>query len=173
MANYPNSTFKVKKQAQWPLGKGKPRYLKASRLRLKGVSDSSKAKERIQALLRSIGLLRDGGCIFRHYPETGECGGYKKDGSLILQFDHLNSRVHAISFSDSRLGVIACLRHHFYYKKQYPFEYERCAINNIGKKRADLLYLVRADRSPHKVDLKLAELALEKELGDLKHQTAR
>lgn len=141
--------------------------LRRGKLRLRGTSDASVLKERVQELLRAIGLIRDGGCVFRKYPETGDCGGYRKDGELIYQFDHLNSRVHAISFSDSRLGVIACLRHHFYYKKQYPAEYERCAIDNIGPKRAALLYAVRADRSPHKVDLKLAEIALKAELAKM------
>lgn len=157
------------KKSPSPLSRKKG-LAKRSKLRQKGRSESSQAKERIQVLLRAIGLVRDGGCIFRHYPETGDCGGYRKDGELILQFDHLNSRVHAVSFSDSRLGVIACLRHHFYYKKQYPFEYERCAIDNIGEKRAQILFLARHDRSPHKNDLKLAEIALTAELTRLQEK---
>jgi len=141
--------------------------LKRSRLRIVGVSDTADQKREIQALLRLIGIARDGGCIFRNYPESGACGGYRKDGELILQFDHLHSRVHAISFSDSRLGIIACKRHHIFWKKQYSGEYEKIAREVIGKKRCELLDMVREDRGTHKVDLKLAIIALEKELREV------
>src|SRR5713226_824439 len=33
-------------------------------------------KARIQASLREITIKRDGGCVLRHYPEAGNCGGY-------------------------------------------------------------------------------------------------
>ena len=140
--------------------------LKRSRLRIVGVSDTAEQKREIQALLRLIGIARDGGCIFRNYLESGACGGYRKDGELILQFDHLHSRVHAISFSDSRLGIIACKRHHIFWKKQYSAEYEKIAREVIGKERCELLDSVREDRHPHKVDLQLAIIVLKKELQE-------
>lgn len=141
---------------------------KKTKLKLRSTSERSVLKEKIQAALRKIGILRDGGCFARHYPEMGKCGGFTKDGVLILQFDHLNSRAHAVSYSDSRLGVTACVRHHIYFKRQYPSEYEKCATDFIGPERAALLGKVRADKSPHKVDLKLELIALEKEYDTLK-----
>lgn len=135
-----------------------------------GKSEISEVKREIQALLREGAIERDGGCVFRDYPEAGECGGYRKDGELILQFDHLHSRVHMISFGDTRLGIIACLRHHFYFKKQYPALYEKLARVIIGPERCNLLDRVREDHSPHKVDLVLVKLALQQEVKRLHQQ---
>ena len=145
--------------------------MKKTQLRVVGTSNASILKRDIQEILREIGIVRDGGCVFRDFPETGKCGGYRKDGKLILQFDHLNSRIHAISFSDSRLGILVCKRHHLYFKKQYPVKYEEIARKVIGKERCDLLDKVRADKSPHKVDLKLAIVVLLDELRQLKNET--
>lgn len=144
--------------------------MKRTKLRMRGVSETSVLKEQIQSILREIAIIRDGGCVFGKFPTTGACGGYDKNGRLILQFDHMNSRVHAASFSDSRLGVCACKRHHIFYKPQYPMEYERCAVEAMGKERTELLYKVRADRKPRKVDLKLELVALRQELKTLKNQ---
>ena len=108
---------------------------KTHKLAFKHSSPSNDIKDEIQGLLRSIAIIRDGGCVLRDYPQTGKCGGYTKDGNLILQYDHLNSRTHSISFADERLGVLVCKRHHIFYKPQYPFEYERCVIDAIGKER--------------------------------------
>lgn len=145
--------------------KPKPRKpLKRTKLRVKGTSTTTQLRDEVQSYLRAIAIKRDKTCVMSKYPETGKCGGYRKDGELILQFDHLNSRTHASSFSDPRLGILVCQRHHIYYKRQYPFEYERCAIDEIGKKRAELLYKVRADKKAYKVDLKLALVGLKQEL---------
>ena len=133
---------------------------KPHKLAFKHSSPSNDIKDEIQGLLRSIAIIRDGGCVLRDYPQTGKCGGYTKDGNLILQYDHLNSRTHSISFADERLGVLVCKRHHIFYKPQYPFEYERCVIDAIGKERADLLYKVRQDRRAYKMDWKLELLRL-------------
>ena len=140
-----------------------------TRLKARGTSEFSVLKEEAQELLRQISIIRDGGCVFRNYPETGACGGYRKDGELILQFDHLNSRANMISFADSRLGVCSCKRHHFYYKKQYPAKYEEIARKVIGKERCELLDKVRADGRPYKVDLKLAIIGLKEELRKLQN----
>ena len=141
--------------------------MKRTKLRKNSKSPIAQIKKEVQALLRELAIKRDGGCVMRHYPETGECGGRKKNGDLILQFDHLSSRIRNTSW-DIVLGVCVCLRHHFYYKKQYPFEYERCAIDNIGTKRAELLYRVREDTRPYKMGLSdwtLISIALQKELN--------
>ena len=154
--------------------KFKPRKpLKRTRIRVVGHSDTADQKREIQALLRQITILRDKGCVMRHHPETGKCGGYTKNGELILQFDHLNSRVHAISFSDPRLGICVCQRHHIHFKPQYPFEYERTAIAEIGPERARLLSRVREDRTPHKADLKLEAIVLRQELRKMEQEEHR
>ena len=144
--------------------------LKRTRLKMRGVSDASVLKEQIQHLLREIALVRDKTCVLNDEEEAGKCGGYRKDGALVLQFDHLNSRTHAISFSDSRLGVLVCKRHHLYYKKQYPAQYEKLVRKAIGKARCELLDKVRADHKPYKVDLKLAIVGLTQELNKLLDQ---
>src|SRR6266851_8761525 len=93
-------------------------------LRRTGQSDTARTKERIQALLRAIAIEREGGCVFRFYPEVGACGSRPtKDGHLILQFDHLNTRARNISSGDLRLGVCVCERHHIFWKLQHPDEY--------------------------------------------------
>src|SRR5438477_3758505 len=69
-------------------------------LKQRSDSETAQIKERIQALLRAAVIQRDGGCIFRHYSETEACGGYRKDGELILQADHLNTRARNISYGD-------------------------------------------------------------------------
>ena len=141
--------------------------MKRTKLRKNSKSPIAQIKKEIQALLRELAIRRDKTCVMSNYPETGKCGGCRKDGKLILQFDHLVSRVRNIGW-DTRLGVCICKRHHFYYKKQYPFEYERCAIDNIGPKRAELLYRVREDTKPYKMSLsdwQLVETGLSKELN--------
>ena len=132
-----------------------------------GSSETSKLKREIQALLREIVIKRDGGCILRHYPETGECGGYRIDGELILQAEHLHTRANSASFADDRLVVCLCKRHHFYYKPQYPDNYYRIVKEHIGKDRTKLLEAVQEDHRPHKMDWKLEKLALEKYLKDM------
>lgn len=76
-------------------------------LAAKGKSDTATIKEDIQALLRAIGLIRDGGCVLRVIP-SHHCNGYRNDGELILQYDHLISRANSATFADPRLGVIVC-----------------------------------------------------------------
>lgn len=141
-----------------------------TKLRVVGHSDRTEIKERIQALIRAIAIARDGGGIFRFYPETGACVGYRKGGELILQFDHLHSRVHSASFADTRLGVTASKRHHIFYKPQHPDEYMCIAREQIGPERSALLTRVQEDRAPHRFflfDWKLTEVALTVELAAL------
>lgn len=137
-------------------------------MRVAGISDSAALKREIQALLREIVILRDGGCWLRHYPEAGACGGYRKDGQLILQAEHLHTRARAASFSDSRLVVCICKRHHIFWKPQHSAVYNELAEAFIGPERTKLWRAVREDHRPHKVDLKLEKLALEQELKALK-----
>lgn len=143
--------------------------------KLPNYESSSDLKKDIQDLLRQIVILRDGGCFLRNYedeitPQYRECGGFKNDGDLILQAEHLHTRGNANSFSDSRLVVCICLRHHMYYKPQHSDEYYRLAKKYIGPDRTALLERVQQDRSPHKVDLKLEKIALQQELTRLQNE---
>jgi hypothetical protein len=141
--------------------------MRRTKIRVKGHSDTADLKDEIQSILRSIVIKRDGGCILRHYSEAGVCGGYRKDGTLILQAEHLHTRANAASFSDSRLVVCICRNHHIFYKPQHADEYYRFVRNHIGKQRSDLLTRVQDDRTPHKTDLKLELIALKNEYQKL------
>lgn len=135
--------------------------LKRTPLARKSKSEKAQRRDRIQALLRAIGIKRDGGCFLRNYSEAGAC-------DQILQWDHLNSRAYSVSFGDSRLGVCVCRRHHIYWKPQHSARYEICARDFIGTKRVVLLDRVREDRGVHKMDWKIVELSLEEELNNMK-----
>lgn len=160
------STFTSK-----PAVKQRETGLRRTNIRSVGISSRSEMRAEIQALLRAIVILRDGGCFLRRYSHKmngGQylrCGGHRKDGDFILQAEHLESRSNASSFSDSRLVVCICQRHHIYYKPQHSAEYNELAGLFIGSSRKKLWDAVRKDRSPHKVDLKLERLVL---IGELK-----
>jgi len=146
--------------------------LRRTPLRTKGQNPTALMKEKIQAILREIVILRDKGCIMRHYkneinPQYRECGGYRKDGELILQAEHLHTRANASSFSDTRLVICLCQRHHIYYKPQHSDEYYRIVKKHIGQVRVKLLEAVQNDRTAHKVDLALALVVLKQELQKL------
>jgi hypothetical protein len=87
-------------------------------LRANGKSDTALTREHIQAELRRIVIERDGGCIFQKPLMDGRslgipyCGGYAKDGHLILQADHLLTRANSATFADPRLVVAVCKAHH-------------------------------------------------------------
>lgn len=128
-------------------------------------------KDRIQGILRSIVIIRDGGCLLRDSPETGKCGGYgSKSGKLILQGEHLHTRANSASYADSRLIICLCLRHHGYYKPQHGDEYYKIVRHLIGPERSALLTRVQEDRSPHRFytsDWLIAETVLQKELEEM------
>jgi len=123
--------------------------MKRTFLRKQSKSETATLKREIQKVLREIVIVRDKGCIFRHYPEAGLCGGYRQDGKLILQYDHLHSRVFSISYGDPRLGVCVCERHHIFWKRNQPDLYSKLARRFIGKERSDLLDRVQADTKPY------------------------
>lgn len=134
-------------------------------MRLYAKDDTAQNKQDIQSVCREIAIKRDGGCVLRHYPETGKCGPYKKNGELVLQYDHLNTRARNISFADTRLGVCVCQRHHIFYKPQHPAEYENIIRDVIGPERTALLDKVRADQKTYKMVWPLELTALKKELS--------
>lgn len=83
-------------------------------LAAKSQSETALIKDRIQDVARLIVIERDGGCILRHlqYRDFPACGGYAKDGHLILQADHLVTRANSATFADTRLIVTLCKAHH-------------------------------------------------------------
>lgn len=142
--------------------------MRRTKIRMRGKSETSVLKEQIQALLRKIVILRDGGCILRfNTEEAGNCGGYTNAGDLILQAEHLHTRANSASFADPRLVVCMCKRHHIYWKPQYPDDYYRIVKGIIGKERTKLLLAVQQDYSPHKMDWQLEKLSLEQYLKRL------
>lgn len=157
-----NSTLSVGKGFKEPTKglKRSQKPLKRSRLRLVGVGSASTMKRRIQAILRQIAILRDGGCIFRVV--LGKCSGP-------LQAEHLNSRTHAHTFGDTRNIVCLCQYHHIFWKPQNSRLYWELIEQHLGKAKWEWLKLAEADKSPHKVDWKLTEIALQAELAQLEH----
>ena len=136
---------------------------------LRRLSDSPTAviKRNIQELLRELAIRRDGGCILRHYPEAGACGGYRQDGELIVQAEHLNSRINAVSYGDMRNIVLLCRHHHIDWKPQHSRTYWRLIHLHIGPVRSAWLDRVEADRSAHRFyvsDWKAIEISLRAEL---------
>lgn len=81
-------------------------------LKRKSKSPTALLKDEIQAIARQIVIARDGGCIFRGHPALSPCNGYKKDGTLILQADHLVTRSNSATYADTRLIVCLCQGHH-------------------------------------------------------------
>jgi hypothetical protein len=85
---------------------------------LLGKNETSIVKREIQDVLREIVTKRDGDCIFsnlffkRDILGAPICGGYAKDGHLILQADHLITRANATTYAEPRLVVCVCKGHH-------------------------------------------------------------
>src|ERR1035437_8265071 len=129
--------------------------MRKTSLHLVGYSTATELKTEIQAILRQIVIIRDGGCWLRHYSQSGACSGYRNDGTLILQAEHLHTRASAQSFSDSRLVVCICRHHHIHWKPQHSAEYNDLAEQFIRKERSALWTRVREDYKSYKVDLKM------------------
>lgn len=72
-----------------------------------GKSDTAQLKQAIQDELLRIVLKRDGGCFlngkFGHV-----CSGWRKDGTVVHQADHLIERSNSATYADPRLVVCVC-----------------------------------------------------------------
>lgn len=137
-------------------------------LKRKSRSELAKCKDRIQSLLRQICILRDGGCVLRNYPEAGQCGGYRDDGELILQAEHLITRERNISYGDMRNIVCLCKYHHGYWKPQHSRLYWDLIRKVIGEKRWEWLKRVEADKKSYTFGIwewNKIEIWLKKELS--------
>lgn len=138
--------------------------LKRTRIRVKGHPETKDLKKEVQSLVRAIAIARDGGCVLRHFSEAGKCGGVRSDGELILQAEHLLTRSNSGTFGDMRNIVCLCLRHHSFFKTQHGKIYWELIRKHIGEKRWSWLKRAEQDRTPHKVDWKLAIIDLKNQL---------
>lgn len=125
------------------------------------------AKEEIQELVRQIVIKRDGGCIYRGRKDLPPCNGYRGDGELILQADHLITRGKNIGFADTKLIVCACKGHHTAKTFDPNDIYPAIIKELIGEERAKYWDKVKADRRPYHYtlwDWQKTILALKQEL---------
>jgi|ERR1041385_5145761 hypothetical protein len=145
-------------------------------LRTRADNDTNRIKDEIQATLREIVILRDGGCILqgKGWQSTlsiPACNGYRKDGQLILQADHLITRGNSATYADSRLVVCLCKGHHGGFKKWNEARYNEIVRTLIGPERCKLWDACHAARySPSRKTTSdwAKELAvLKQELRDL------
>lgn len=150
-------------------------------LRKESISDPAKTKKRIQALLRSIVIVRDGAtCILNGVGTVKPCSGFTKAGQLILQGDHLVTRGNNATYGDSRLVVCICLGHHGwkslgdnlrkgYYDKlvRTRISPERVALWDRAEEEMWRPYPMRAS------DWLLVEVALAAELREIQKRCGR
>lgn len=133
-------------------------------------------KVRIQSLLRAIAIERDKECVLTPFQGKNSipyCNGYRNDGELVLQYDHLNSRAFNVSFADPRLGVLVCKGHHGWksFGDNNKKLYDKLIRNIIGTARADLWDKVEQDRRTYpmgRADWLVIEISLRAELNKLK-----
>ena len=109
----------------------------------KGKSDTARAKDEIQKLLRALAIKNQKECWVKlqGITEFGEC-------DEVQQYDHLETRAKNISYADPRLGVLVCKRHHFYHgspRREQVEQYENLVREFIGPERAKLWERVRKD----------------------------
>lgn len=146
--------------------------MKRTRLRQKSKAPSAIIKDDIQALVRQIVIIRDGGCILREYQhQSCACGGYAKDGHLILQADHLVTRGNNPTYGDTRLIVCLCKAHHGWKSvggNLRKGRYDALVKTILPKDRLLLWAIAEADSHKtypmHAADWMLVKLALESEL---------
>ena len=147
-------TFKIKPR--------KP--MRRTKLRLAGHSTTTELKQEIQSLLRELAIKTYGTCVLSKYPEAGECGCFNKNGELILQAEHLNSRSNTATFGDTRNIILLCKRHHIFWKPQNGALYWELIRKIIGEERYTWYQKARDDKRAYKIDLKLVLLDLKQQL---------
>lgn len=138
--------------------------LKRTKLAKKSKAPRAVLKDQIQALLRDIAIKRDGGCILRDLQGIPRCSGYRNDGELILQAEHLVTRSSTNYFGDTRNIICLCKFHHIIWKPQYSKDYWEAVEKVLSPSRWQWYLRAKADDRPYQVDLKLVKLALENEL---------
>lgn len=111
--------------------------MKRTRIKARGQSETARAKENIQALLRAFVIKRDGGCILRN---IRGCGAIADSGE-VLQADHLVTRANSATYADERLVVCVCRSCHYW----------KSVGANVNKNQYDTL--VRSILPPDRVQL--------------------
>lgn len=138
-------------------------------MKLRNHSQTNDVKDEIQDVVRDIVIKRDGGCIARE-TDWHTCNGYRKDGQLILQADHLITRGNAATYADTRLIVCVCKGLHGW-KKWNEKEYETRIRPLLSEERQHLWDKAHAARfQPHRkftYDWKIELSALKQELSRL------
>jgi hypothetical protein len=133
--------------------------VKCTPLAKKGTSDTALIKDEIQHWVGAIVIKRDGGCIARKEP-WHTCSGYRKDGELIYQADHLETRANCATYADTRLIVCICKGLHGWKKWNEP-RYNELIRPLIGPERCVLWDKFHAARyKPTRTTLYDWELAL-------------
>jgi hypothetical protein len=110
--------------------------VKCTPLAKKGTSDTALIKDEIHHWVRAIVIKHDGGCIARNEP-WHTCSGYRNDGELILQADHIITRSNSATYADTRLIVCICKGLHGW-KKWNEKRYNELIRPLIGPDRAAL-----------------------------------
>ncbi|RJQ33861.1 hypothetical protein C4568_03610 [Candidatus Parcubacteria bacterium] len=118
-------------------------------------SAQTKAKERIQKLLRLNAIKRDGECVMRQQEHLlpqkyFECGPYRKDGQIVVQAEHLVGRANSACFADMDNIVLLCQRHHFYFKQQHGALYWHIIRLVIGEERWEKVQAWEREAKAHK-----------------------
>jgi hypothetical protein len=126
---------------------------------LKGVSETADIKRAIQNTVRDIVILRDGGCIMRESPHAPACNGYRNDGELVLQADHLITRTNSATYADTRLIVCVCKGHHGW-KKWHVKEYDSLVSTLMSPERLTLWKAEAKDAYESAKEAQLKSLAM-------------
>lgn len=155
-------------------GFGVRRPLKRSILKQLNESPSAIAKREIQSLVRRIVILRDGGCILRNLVDAPPCSGWRKDGQLVLQADHLITRANSSTYADTRLVVCVCKGHHGW-KKYNKEQYDDVVSRVLSPERVLLWEGAMQDSwrpaRRYSADWELSIVLLKRELFDLHEGT--
>ena len=113
---------------------------------LKKVSSVQKIKLKIQKILLGIVRERDGGCVFRNYPETGRCGqGW-------TQADHIITRSNPILYAELDNLICSCRRHHIFWKRDNATEWSRIVREIIGEEKWKRLHRIHSDYKRGELD---------------------
>lgn len=142
--------------------------MKRTKLRVKSHSTSAQLKDDIQALVRLIVTIRDGGCILRnkrcHMQARVEDNKVISD--TVIQADHLITRANSATFADTRLIVCLCRGCHAW-KHWNETEYNELIKTILPEERIELwdkMEKARRGGMTYKADWVMEKLALEREL---------
>jgi hypothetical protein len=144
--------------------------MKRSPLRKQGKSETADLKRAIQATVREIVMIRDGGCILRN---KRHCGAALGEKGYVFQADHLISRAHSATFADPRLIVCVCRNCHFWKSVGSNLrkgEYDALVRTILSRDRVALWD--RAEQQswkPAKMDWKLELAVLRQELERMRN----